>query len=80
MTHLVPENDSRSHHHSKKCWCKPIKDGKLLIHNANDSRDIFERAIGQAMIGKPWIVIINGVPIENNPWIRGPLDDAFRWN
>jgi hypothetical protein len=42
-THIYPMNDTRDHHTSGVgCWCQPVIDAHLVIHNAADAREFFE--------------------------------------
>ena len=42
--HVVPLNDLKPHVESGRwCHCKPRIDGDVLIHNAYDGREFFEK-------------------------------------
>lgn len=49
--HVLPSDDSRTHLHSRDCWCepkitqpvKPQPDHPVVIHRANDGRELLER-------------------------------------
>lgn len=41
--HIYPLNDLREHTtDGTPCWCKPVEDGELIIHNAMDKREEYE--------------------------------------
>jgi hypothetical protein len=41
--HVYPVNDLKPHcTDSPVCWCEPVIDGALIIHNAADGREFFE--------------------------------------
>lgn len=41
---VAPINDLRPHEIGKvECWCNPYMDGDVLVHNAMDEREIYER-------------------------------------
>ena len=40
--HIMPIGDLRDHSDDKKCWCNPVYDDGLYIHNAMDGREKFE--------------------------------------
>ncbi len=42
MYHILPINDLRQHLESIYCFCKPQKNGLLIVHNAFDGRDRIE--------------------------------------
>lgn len=41
--HVAPIGDMRSHEFSGACWCDPIIDDGLVIHNSADGREVYER-------------------------------------
>ena len=45
-THVIPRNDTREHVLSVGCWCKPKVEvygaNLLVIHNADDFREVYE--------------------------------------
>lgn len=61
--HAIPNEDGRKHLISEACWCYPTvqevisdvdgSDHKIIIHNALDARERFER---QGFKTKGWIV------------------------
>lgn len=43
--HVIPNDDSKKHLESEKCWCKPrieFYDKNLVVHNSTDKREYFE--------------------------------------
>ena len=42
--HVVPVNDLREHScdKDKPCWCKPIEDEGVIVHNSMDQRELYE--------------------------------------
>lgn len=44
ILHVLPRNDTHEHVESVKCPCNPKveNDGRLIIHNAYDKREILE--------------------------------------
>jgi hypothetical protein len=40
--HVYPVNDLREHSLTK-CWCRPIEDEGIVIHNSLDARELYER-------------------------------------
>lgn len=40
---VVPINDLCEHDLRRMCWCKPTYDGSMIVHNAADGREAFER-------------------------------------
>lgn len=40
--HVYPTNDLREHSVSN-CWCRPIDDDGVMVHNSLDGREEFER-------------------------------------
>ena len=58
---IIPMNDSREHQQSETCFCQPRKsfesDRVLIIHNAQDLREVYEQITGEPLEGKQWICI-----------------------
>lgn len=42
VPHVLPINDLREHDETSQCWCKPIYDEGIYIHNSMDGREKFE--------------------------------------
>ena len=42
LTHVVPVNDLREHVTNGDCWCNPITDDGVVIHNSMDERESYE--------------------------------------
>jgi len=42
-THVVPESDTRRHVLGPDCWCEPVTDAYMLVHNSADERELYER-------------------------------------
>lgn len=40
--HVMPIGDLREHKYSKECWCKPIYDEEVYVHNSMDEREKYE--------------------------------------
>ena len=40
--HVVPVNDLRDHVTSVDCWCCPIDDDGIIVHNSLDGREKYE--------------------------------------
>jgi hypothetical protein len=40
--HVIPVNDLRAHSLTS-CWCRPVEDGGLTVHNSLDARELYER-------------------------------------
>lgn len=42
--HVCPLNDLREHNTEDRlnCWCVPIEDGGIIIHNSMDKREEYE--------------------------------------
>ena len=40
--HVLPREDLRQHIESVDCWCEPIIENNIIIHNALDEREKFE--------------------------------------
>lgn len=43
MTHVVPVNDLKEHvTDGAECWCNPVIDDLVVIHNSMDERESYE--------------------------------------
>ena len=40
---VTPINDLREHIPGVDCWCQPFMDEDVIVHNALDGRERFER-------------------------------------
>lgn len=40
--HVIPLDDLREHDCNEDCWCRPIEDEGVYIHNSMDGREKFE--------------------------------------
>ena len=40
--HVFPPNDIRQHALTAECWCQPIEDDGVLIHNSLDDTEKYE--------------------------------------
>jgi hypothetical protein len=40
---VSPRNDIKDHISGESCWCNPFMDGNVLVHNAMDEREKYER-------------------------------------
>ncbi len=43
MIHVLPINDLKDHEESEKCWCKPVVDEGVCVHNSMDQRELYEQ-------------------------------------
>jgi hypothetical protein len=41
--HVLPLSDLREHEVSLECWCDPVDDDGIVVHNALDGREAYER-------------------------------------
>jgi hypothetical protein len=41
--HVYPLGDLREHYASLECWCVPVEDDGVVVHNALDGREAYER-------------------------------------
>jgi hypothetical protein len=41
--HVYPLNDLREHVLTEQCWCKPVYDEGIIIHNSMDLREEYEK-------------------------------------
>lgn len=61
-THVIPVGGQEPLHHAHEaCWCHPLAEegGKMLVHNAHDCREKWERN-GVAGPGLSWVLIYQG--------------------
>ncbi len=42
LQHVIPINDLREHVVSVDCWCHPLLDDDVVIHNSLDQRESYE--------------------------------------
>lgn len=40
---VSPLDDLRAHGSGMRCWCNPFMDGDVIVHNALDGREKYER-------------------------------------
>lgn len=40
---VVPTNDLKEHKNGVECWCKPKVEGSIIVHNAMDEREKYEK-------------------------------------
>lgn len=40
--HVMPNCDTREHNESEDCWCEPVDDEGVIVHNSADGRELFE--------------------------------------
>lgn len=45
--HVWPLDDLKDHELEKDCWCKPLLDGNIIVHNSMDGREDYENNIRQ---------------------------------
>lgn len=43
MIHVIPINDLREHQCDTQCWCQPVIDDDVCVHNALDQRETYEQ-------------------------------------
>jgi hypothetical protein len=41
--HVIPMGDLREHEATAACWCVPVEDDGVVVHNALDGREAYER-------------------------------------
>lgn len=41
--HVTPIDDLRPHIHAPCCWCAPLDDDGVYVHNSLDKREFYER-------------------------------------
>lgn len=49
--HVKPIDDLRPHDTARECWCRPKEDDEdalILVHNALDRREFYERALARS--------------------------------
>lgn len=39
---IKPINDLKPHSDGPECWCKPIRDDDMFVHNSMDRREEYE--------------------------------------
>ena len=42
-SYVVPIDDVRAHDIAGLCWCEPSNKDGVIVHNALDQREVFER-------------------------------------
>jgi hypothetical protein len=42
--HVYPANDLREHALKIHCWCRPIEDAGVIVHNSLDGREHYQNA------------------------------------
>lgn len=53
--HVIPLNDKDIHYAQMECWCHPGEIyGGVVVHNAADCREKFERQTGDGYPDKAW--------------------------
>jgi len=40
--HVLPASDLRAHSLTD-CWCRPVEDDGVIVHNSLDQRELYER-------------------------------------
>jgi len=68
--HVVPLDDTYVHVLSENCWCFPLvqkeENGKeTVIHNAQDTREKYERIVGEGLPDKPWANIFEDMTVRD---------------
>lgn len=41
--YVLPIDDLRPHEHGPECWCQPIDNDGVFVHNSLDRREEYER-------------------------------------
>ena len=39
---VTPIDDLRTHEEGLSCWCKPVLDDEVIVHNTLDGREAYE--------------------------------------
>lgn len=68
--HIIPTGSAEPLHHAhSQCWCFPLLDHEagsdLLIHNAKDNRERFERQ-GITLPNRNWCLVFEGPPTPDS--------------
>ena len=42
LPHVIPRGDLKDHA-TYACWCGPVEDNGVIIHNSMDRRELYER-------------------------------------
>lgn len=45
--HVVPLVDLREHEISERCWCRPVDDEGIWVHNSMDRRELIEQGLAR---------------------------------
>ena len=48
MPNTVPAHDIRNHLSGKNCWCRPVDEGDVIVHNAADGRERYQQGDAKA--------------------------------
>lgn len=56
ILHVIPIGDSGPSVHDAllSCWCHPTRDENVVVHNAHDLREKYER---QGLPQQPWLIV-----------------------
>jgi hypothetical protein len=46
LVDVIPVNDLRDHVYGGECWCKPVDDEGMWVHNSADGREKLEEGRG----------------------------------
>ena len=49
MISVIPLNDDREHESGETCWCNPMVEDGMVIHNSSDCRESVERLLGETV-------------------------------
>ena len=41
--HVIPQDDLKPHDLINYCWCNPVDDEGIIVHNSMDKREEYER-------------------------------------
>ena len=45
LWHILPINDLKPHIESKDCWCRPLVEDGICVHNSMDGREKHEKGV-----------------------------------
>ena len=43
LIHVYPLDDLKGHDTVAECWCKPVNDEGIMVHNSMDGREAYEK-------------------------------------
>jgi hypothetical protein len=63
--HVIPIGDKHLHSASEKCWCHPLNNDGVVVHNAKDCREVSERQ--NIETDKIWVEVLESYQRETKP-------------